>query len=355
MRTVLLTLGLLVLSVCGCKTVSQWGAGKTAPPTVFATTPTLDQLKTEINQRAEKIRSFSSDSAVISASSSSVPLRSCSIALERPRSMRIKGGAMIGLGTEIDFGSNDELFWFWAKRNQEKEIYYAKHDQFASCPTRNVIPVEPDWLFESFGIVELKETDQHSGPTRSADGNLQITSQLNTRQGIYTRIITVHPQTGVLLKHEIYSPGGQPLVASVLQNYTVDAGSGIPYAKKIEVHCPAANEILTFNLSDAKYNVPGGFSSTAFSMPSYEGYIPTDICGPDFQQRPHPAGLPASPYPNQIATQPQPGQYGIPNQPVPPGNVIPNTYTNQSYRPAEPYPSGSTASAETVIRSGPRY
>jgi len=199
--------------------------------------------------------------------------------------LRVTGGVTLGMGTEIDLGSNDELFWFWVKRSEPKAIYYAKHDEFANSPARSIIPIEPEWLIETLGIIELKETDTHEGPRRDNDGNLQVTSYLKTPRGTYPRIVTFHPQTGAVLNYQIYAPNGQPFVGAVLSDHEVDPLHGILYAKKIVITCPEANETITINMGSVSFNSSGGFSPDAFVMPSYKDYIPVDMCSPEYRQQ----------------------------------------------------------------------
>lgn len=282
---IVLLIPVLFLGSIGCKSTEGWKLGTLAEPlpVVFKTSPTLEEIKTELNNRTEKIETLSSDNATLTAGNVAVPLRSCSVAVQRPRNIRVRGGT--GLGTEVDFGSNNELFWFWAKRMPEKEIYYADHQQFSASPVRSAIPFDPDWLMESLGLITLKDTDRHEGPNRTADGQIQITSYLQTPSGMYTRIVTMNPQTAAINKHEIYDPTGRPLVATTLSKHAVDPSSGILLARKVEMYSTSSQEKLVLNLGDPKFNTPGGFSTLAFTMPSYEGYVPTDLCGPDFQRR----------------------------------------------------------------------
>lgn len=271
----------------GCKTLQNICFGtKSSPPLpiIFATTPTLEQAKLEINRRYASIMSISTNDATISGSFSPISLRSCSIAFEKPKRLRILARAAVGMGTEVDIGSNDELFWFWIKRAEPKEIYYAYHQQFAASPVRSMIPIEPEWLLETIGLIELKDTDIHEGPTRVEDGYLQVTSKLQTPRGVYSRILTFHPQTGAFMKYEIYAPNGRPFIGATMSDHMVDPLHGILYAKKITITCPDANATLNINLGNVKFNTTGGASPDAFSIPRYDEYIPRDLCGRDFQQ-----------------------------------------------------------------------
>ncbi len=277
-----------MLANCGCKSLQTFCFG-TKPaaqiPIVFSTIPTLEQVKGEINKRYASVQSLSTNTATFSSSSVAVAMRQCTIAYEKPKRLRVTGGLALGMGTEIDLGSNDELFWFWVKRSDPKAIYYARHEEFENCPVRTVIPIEPEWLIETLGLVELKETDPHEGPRRVDDGNLQITSSLKTPRGTYSRMITMHPQTGAILKYEIYAPNGQPFVGAVLSDHEVDPVHGILYAKRIVITCPEAQQTITITMGNVTFNSPSGFKPDAFTMPTYKDYLPIDLCGPEYRQQ----------------------------------------------------------------------
>ncbi|MGL6195660.1 MAG: hypothetical protein ACRC2T_12660, partial [Thermoguttaceae bacterium] len=130
----------------GCK--NMWGPSKPQLPVVFKTEPTLEQIKTEFKNRSASIKSFSTERAELSADSVAIPLRSSTIAYESPKNLRIVAKPQLGLGPEMDMGSNNDLFWIWYKRNTDKELYYAKYADFANCPIRNAFPIEPEWLIE---------------------------------------------------------------------------------------------------------------------------------------------------------------------------------------------------------------
>jgi len=328
----------ILLLTCGCKSLQTivFGTKPAAQiPIVFSTTPTWEQVKDEFNKRYISIQSLSTSTAVFSASSVAIPMRSCSIAYEKPKKLRIRGGVALGMGTEIDLGSNDELFWVWVKRSEPKAIYYANHAEFANSPTRSIIPIEPEWLIETLGIIELRETDTHEGPKRDKEGNLQITSLLKTPRGTYSRLVTFNPQTGAILRYEIYAPNGRPFVGAILSDHEVDPLHGILYAKKIVITCPDAGETITINMGTVTFNSQGGFSSEAFVMPTHQGYIPVDLCSPEYQRQ-FPPGQQLSPtFPTTTTNDPTPS--------------LPPAYQESAYRQEEI--AGTAASSSVYIRS----
>ncbi|MFO0917320.1 MAG: hypothetical protein U0872_03275 [Planctomycetaceae bacterium] len=49
------------------------------------------------------------------------------IAVEKANHLRIIVSSFTG--NEVDLGCNEDIFWFWAKRQRPAAIMYAKHDQ----------------------------------------------------------------------------------------------------------------------------------------------------------------------------------------------------------------------------------
>lgn len=323
--SILLFLGTLLLLQSGCALIGI-APKKKDLPIVFTTAPSLEQVKAEINRKYAGIQSLSSENAVLSMSSAVLPLRSCTIAYEKSRNLRVRGGLASGMGTEVDFGSNEEFFWFWMKRDEKKRIYYANHEQFAQSPIRGSVPVEmewllePQWLIESLGILEMRDRDEHFGPYRDEEGNLRITSRISTVRGVFERTITIHPQTAAFLKHEIKTPDGQPFITTLLSDHTTDETNRIAYARRIEIYLAKTQDKITINLGTVNFNSPSGFHSDAFKMPQYSGYLPIDLCSPEMQQMMLGGNLSSARYPPHsslpvYASSPaNPGYTPLPNE-----------------------------------------
>ena len=150
--------GLLALSGASCpQTLQRY----TNPlPRVLPPSPTLEQVIEVVNRNSSQINSFSTNQA--SLSGPGFPSLGASVAFERPRRFRLRAGTGL-TGTEVDLGSNDELFWFWLHRNQPPAVYFCRHEQFAASPARQTTPFEPGWLIEALGVVEFDPALPHQG------------------------------------------------------------------------------------------------------------------------------------------------------------------------------------------------
>src|SRR5262245_9016074 len=103
-------------------------AGPPAPD-VLAPAASLDQIMGAVNSNAQKIRTLHTNTPSINVPAAlGIPTLRANIAAMRPGRMRLEASTAV-TGAEIDFGSNDELFWFWVKRNEPPAVYFARHSQ----------------------------------------------------------------------------------------------------------------------------------------------------------------------------------------------------------------------------------
>jgi hypothetical protein len=266
------------------------------PPLVTAAQPTLEQLTAAINQNSQKIRNFSAPNASIYAPGVLIPLHS-RLFFERPKRLRLQGSATALTGQEYDFGSNDTLFWIWM-RKLTGEMWYCRHDQYPACPVRSKIPIDPDWLIDALGLAEFKPSDLHSGPNRLADGNWEILSRCQTASGQFVKRTVIDSKTGCILRQELYTPQNKLIAFAAASDLRFDRGTGIYYARKIEIQCEGTEGKMVIDLGTPVFNSETPFAQTTFEMPVFSGYQAVDLCSPEFLQprgavMPPPIPLPA--------------------------------------------------------------
>lgn len=329
-NAVFLLVLLLVLASGGCQSLKNlFRKRDPAPPNLLPVTTqplTLEQITTAINRSSMAIRTMSTEEASVMVPGILWPVKAM-IAFERPNRLRIQGGATTLTGREIDFGSNESLFWLWVRRLPEKEMYYCRHDQFPNCPVRSMFPIEPSWLIEALGIVEFSPSELHEGPFPTEDGNLMIVSHRQTSTGRFSKRTIVGGKTGWVLRQEMYSPQNELVAIALSSDHRYDTKTGIVYARKVEVQCQGAEGKMTIDLGVPTFNSQTPFPAAMFTMPNYDGYRPVDICGPEFLQN-RVGGIPLS------STTPQPAT-GNTSTGIPLSTTVP--------------PSVMTASGTTII------
>jgi hypothetical protein len=176
---------------------------------------------TAVNANTQRVQTLQSQGAMLSIPG--VPSVGAEIAIERPRKLRMKAGTQL-LGPELDLGSNNELFWLWAARMPDPSVFFARHDQFAASRARQMLAVEPAWLIEALGLVEIDPASVIEGPHADTGDRLKLRTTLSTAGGQHTRLLVLHNKYAWVLEQHVYDEQGQ-LVASANSGheYRVDA------------------------------------------------------------------------------------------------------------------------------------
>jgi hypothetical protein len=268
----------ILLASTGCQTVKGWFQPKSSPiPSWSTAEPTLEEITTKINRNSLAIRNMTTENATLNVPGAPLPVKS-SITFERPKRLRIRGGASSLTGQELDFGSNDQLFWLWVRRLESKEWYYCRHDQFATCPLRQAVPIDPDWVIEALGIVEFKADEQHEGPFPIDKDKLQIVTRRQTPSGQFTKKTTIDAKDARILRQEMYSPQNVLTALAISSDHCYDKVAGVWYARRVEVQCQGAEGSLSINLGNPTFNSLTPISTGLFTMPTFDGYKPIDLC-----------------------------------------------------------------------------
>jgi hypothetical protein len=271
----LLCTGLLALSGASCPQMLQ---RYTNPlPRVLPPSPTLEQVIEVVNRNSGQIRSFSANRA--SLSGSGFPSLGASVAFERPMRFRLRAGTGL-TGTEIDFGSNDELFWFWMRRNQPPGLYYCRHSQFAANAAWRP-PFEPQWLIEALGLAGFDPALPHQGPVALPNDRLRIDTIRNTPEGPVTKITIIDGSQGWILEQHMFNARRQLVASSVASGHRRDPLSGLVMPTVVNINCPPAQLSMRLDLGEVEINRLSGDPASLWSMPSYPGAPLIDLADPN--------------------------------------------------------------------------
>jgi hypothetical protein len=281
-------------------------------PRILPPAPTLNDVINTINNNSAKVQSLATDDASISAPL--MPSLRAHLYLDRPRRFRLIGETML-TGPEADLGSNDDIFWFWIKRNPQPSIFYCRHDQFATSLARNMLPVEPDWVIEALGLVSLDPAGQHSGPVNSGQGRLRIETVVETVRGPMTKVTEVDDSQGWIVGQHLYDSQRRLVVSSLASNHGREPVSGVALPARIEIQAPASATSPQFSmrldLKGVRINQLPPNQEQLWTMPSYQGSTPTNLADPNLRMvdpRNSPPPSPPSPPPGSQAVR-APRQY----------------------------------------------
>ncbi len=280
--TLLLTLcaGFLA-SGSGCRFLDRRPPPAPVFPAILQPGASLPQVIDAVNNHSRRIQSFSTNQAALSGPGIPVTLRSTNIVFERPRRLRVQAGT--ALGSELDIGSNDQLFWFWVRRSEPPAVLFCRHDQFASCEASRAIPMEPNWLIEAFGIAEFSPNEQHQGPVLRSDGRLEIHTIRQTPCGPATKKTVVDATTALVHEQHLYDYRGRVVASAVVREHRLDPLTGLVMPKIVDLQCPQAELSMSVNLGNAVINPPAT-NAESWSMPTIAGWPERNLADPNWRQ-----------------------------------------------------------------------
>ncbi|MGI9471439.1 MAG: hypothetical protein ACR2NZ_07910 [Rubripirellula sp.] len=241
------------------------------PPVVLDTTPTLEQLTSVVN-RTQSVQQLSTNSASVKMlSMPSLPKLGATLNLEREKKFRLRASLPIVLGAGMDMGSNDEVFWFEVPEGISKTLYYARHDQYRQQLNRAILPVDPTWVTDALGLVQIDPATVDAGPITRDDGKYEISSTLNMPDGVYHRICFVEPNAGYVTDQFLYSPAGKLIAESHASNhaYYDQQQCALPHRVELKLS-PAVGPPLEMRIEVGGYTVNQLLSGDPqlFAMPT---------------------------------------------------------------------------------------
>jgi hypothetical protein len=304
----------------------------------------LDQVIAVVNQNSAKIQNYQTNNATITVPGNAlVPALRGNIAAERPTRLRLQASTAIS-GSEVDLGSNDELFWFWVKRNEPPAVYFSRHDQFTGSAAQQVMPIEPSWLLDALGFMQFAPTDFHEGPIPHGNGTLEIRSVIQSRLGTLSRNTVIDAKRAWVLQQHIYDGQGTRLATAVARSHQYYPTLGVSLPQEIEVSLPLAQMDLNIDVGTVQLNQMAP-NPALWQLPVLSGYPQIDL-GAAPVNTVSAMGAPGSndwstgAAPGWLGIEPPPGAFvGTPDRPIasyvmPP--VMPTSATTPSTQPHAP-------------------
>jgi len=245
-------------------------------PRALPEAASLTQIVNVVNDNSNRVQSMSTSRATIT--SPGMPSLNATINFQRPKSLRLVAHKFIG--PELDLGSNDTLMWFWIKRAEPPALLYCRHDQFGSSAARQILPVEPQWLVEAFGLVSLNPADGIEGPFPVGGGRVELRTKTVSGGQNLSRIIIIDDSRGVVLEEHLYDANRVRLASAVMTKHTRDPASGATLPQHIEIKCPSQQFEMAIDLGEVTINQLSGDPTALFTKPSYSGYNEIDLAQP---------------------------------------------------------------------------
>jgi hypothetical protein len=269
----------VTLVVSGC----SWRGGSLVrprgpqAPVVLQPGATAQQIVAAVNENTSRVHSYVSYNARFSVPGlSAIPLMQGNIALERPLKFRLQAGTAV-TGSEIDLGSNPDLFWFWVRHNTPPALYFCRHDQYASSAAPQMLPVDPNWIGDALGLVELNPAATYEGPFPRSDGSLELRSAISTPSGPMTRVVVVDKERAWVLEQHLYDSASTPVASAIAENFVYDPVALVSLPRRVTMKVPQADMALTVDIGQLSVNVPTGDQAQLFTMPVMENYPRVDL------------------------------------------------------------------------------
>ncbi|MEI8226655.1 MAG: hypothetical protein WCH77_00115 [Planctomycetota bacterium] len=250
---------------------------------------TLDQIIAGVHDNTQRVRSYMAPQAVLVVPG--VPRLSAQVACEPPRRFRLRAQTSV-TGSELDIGSNDDLFWLWIRRHQPPVMLFCRHDQYAQSSARRLLPLRADWMPELLGLVNFRSEDRHEGPFTLPDGRLEIRSRITAPDGELLKSTILDGTTGLVVEQHLFTGAGERLASVRTSKHRVDPQSGAALPRLVEVSWPASGIEFQLELAAITTNMPTTDPGQLWQMPAYEGYEPVDLADPSVVIGPLPAQQP---------------------------------------------------------------
>lgn len=253
----------LLVTCCGC----QWFQRRPQlepTPILFQQAPTLDQLLTAVNRNTDAVDSYRTVDARMAVTG--MPAQaSVDLSYERPRRLRLRAGTGF-TGQVLDLGSNDELFWFWTSMNPQPGLFFARHDQFALSPNRNLIPIEPLWIIDAMGLPHFEPSHRHDGPYPKGNDLVEVRSRIPTAEGESRKITLLHQQYAWVMQQQVYDPRGRLIASAQATNHEYFPHAAAALPRKVAIELPAAQLSFTVETQGYSVNLSSGDGSE-FALP----------------------------------------------------------------------------------------
>ncbi|WP_425397956.1 hypothetical protein [Aeoliella sp.] len=352
-RRTLLLAALVLSTLSGCRSTGLFRPPGPTAPIVLQEATSAPQVVSAINANTARVRSYYTSNARFTVPGmAGIPMLRGNIALERPMNFRLTAGIALGGGDQIDLGSNDEILWFWVKQNSPPALYYCRHDQFANSGARQVLPVDPTWVGDALGLVELDPNIPYQGPVARQNGTLELRAVISTPTGPMTRVLVIDAAHAWVLEQHLYDgSGGPPVASAIAEDFRYDESSQVSLPRHVTIRVPASQLALTIDVGDVAINqaIPG--RSLMFSPPALDNYPKVDLgstaAGVAFDPRtiPTPAVVPV--------VESAPTTIISPPAATTPAVVAPTVYQSSYETPSQPAATPSQPAASPGMQQLP--
>ena len=248
-----------------------------APVCVLPPNASYTQIVNHLNSQTAGVYGWQSSTVTIRTRlQSGIPISlKAMLAVEHPKRFRLRADSL--LGPEVDFGSNPDRFWFWVKRNPQKQVFTVRHDQYQSMGSQLNIPFEPDWLLEALRVVPLNEKELSIQKEGQNSPNVKLISdRLLPNGNLVQKILVVNLCTGNIIEQSLYDSKGQRIATATFGEYRTCNNSSAILPHVVILDWPQAGIVLTMTMKNIDIN-PTGIPTEVWGLPQIPGYPVMDL------------------------------------------------------------------------------
>ena len=251
---VLFSLAVCVLALLPGCAFQEWFTRKitSPPPRVLMSDATPDEILEHLNNQRSQIVAWRSTDVRIKASGTGViaPSLSANVSVESPKNLRFTARSI--RGTEVDFGSNTDRFWFWMRANEPDIVLTGSHDGLdrqQAVP----IPFPPSWLMESLGVIPIDPSTVQvlRDPETPDQAKLVSADYVQGRQ--VERVMLVDLALGQIVEHSLYDGNGTLITKASMSDFRSTA-AGVMLPRSIVLNCPEAGSTMTMTIGQIEVN-----------------------------------------------------------------------------------------------------
>ena len=145
-----------------------------------------------------------------------------------------------------------------------------------------MFPVDPHWLIEAIGLVQLEPGGMHEGPFTREDGRVEVRTRLPGPTGDMTRVLVIDGRYGWILEQHLFDAAGRAVASARTSGHRYYAAAAVSLPHRIEIEMPDAQLSLTIDVSEYSINSLYGSPEELWGMPRFEGFTPVNIAAPQY-------------------------------------------------------------------------
>ncbi len=268
-----LCLCVLLLTSSGCALWPFWGRKNAPAPRVLAHDASRDEILEHLNNERARLVGWRSTDVRITARGEGIvaPKLSARLSIESPRNLRLMASSL--RGDEVDFGSNNDRFWFWMRASKPKYILTGSHSVLEQQPSMP-LPFPPSWLMEALGVIPVDPNGVQMLRDPATPDQVRLISAESLQGQQMQRIMVVDLPLGQITEHALYDANERLIASASMSDFrSSQAGTTLPHS--IELNWPQTGTELALKIKSIEVNP--SMPAANWEVPTYPNYRIVDL------------------------------------------------------------------------------